>query len=202
MTSSTQRRPTAMPTPVDLQPAAQRLARLVEAVPDGALGRPTPCAAYAVGDLLDHLASFLLAFTAAAAKAPLDRAPQADAARLAADWRTRISADTLALAEVWRDPGAWSGMTAAGGVELPGEVAGVVALDELVLHGWDLARATGQPSGYDGPGLEDVHATVLHFRANGIEGLFGPEVPVAGDAPLLDRILGAAGRDPDWAPPR
>jgi hypothetical protein len=35
-------------------------------------------------------------------------------------------------------------MTEVGGNTLPGEVTGVVALDEVVLHGWDLARATGQ----------------------------------------------------------
>ena len=33
----------------------------------------------------------------------------------------------------------------AGGVELPGEVCGLVAIDEVLLHGWDVARATGQP---------------------------------------------------------
>ena len=93
-------------------------------------------------------------------------------------------------------------MTGAGGVDLPGEVAGVVALDELVIHGWDLAKATGQPAGYDGPELDAVHEMVQQFRAGGIEGLFGPLVDVPDDAPLLDRILGLAGRDPDWQPPR
>lgn len=93
-------------------------------------------------------------------------------------------------------------MTAAGGVNLPGDAAGVVALDELVIHGWDLAKATGQPARYDGPGLEAVHGMVQHLRAAGIEGLFGPLVPIPEDAPLLDRILGVAGRDPAWEPPR
>ena len=36
------------------------------------------------------------------------------------------------------------GTTKAGGLELPGEVAGLVALDELVIHGWDVARSSGQ----------------------------------------------------------
>ncbi len=93
-------------------------------------------------------------------------------------------------------------MTAAGGVDLPAAVAGVVALDELVIHGWDLAKATGQPAGYDGPELEAVHGMVQHFRSSGIEGLFGPPVLVPDDAPLLDRILGIAGRDPSWEPAR
>jgi uncharacterized protein (TIGR03086 family) len=92
-------------------------------------------------------------------------------------------------------------MTAAGGVELPGEVAGVVALDELVLHGWDLAKALGRPAGYDGPGLDAVLDMVGGFRAAGVEGLFGPEVSVPADAGLFDRVLGLAGRDPSWQPP-
>ena len=92
-------------------------------------------------------------------------------------------------------------MTAAGGVDLPGEVAGVVALDELVIHGWDLAKATGQPAVYDGPELDAVHDLVQQFRDGGVEGIFGPPVDVPHDAAVLDRILGLAGRDPDWHAP-
>lgn len=191
-----------MSTQLDLEPAARRIAGLVAAVPADALGRPTPCDRYTVGDLLDHIAGFALAFTAAARKTPLDGAPPGDAGNLAPDWRERIPRHLIAAGEAWRDPEAWTGMTAAGGVDLPGEMAGAVALDELVIHGWDLAMATGQPAGYDGPGLEAVYETVNHFRAAGIEGLFGPAVQVPDDAPLLDRILGLAGRDPAWAPGR
>ena len=105
------------------------------------------------------------------------------------------------MADAWDDPAAWTGRTAAGGVELPGDVAGIVALDELVLHGWDLAKATNQLAGYDGPGLEAILAFVDEFRERGIEGLFGPEVPVPDSAPLFDRVLGKTGRDPGWEPP-
>lgn len=184
---------------IDLGPAGQRLATLVAAVPEDALGRPTPCAEYTVGDLLDHIAGVSPAFVAAARKTPLDGAsPEGGAANLAPDWRTRIPADLDALVEAWRDPAAWEGMTAAGGVDLPGDLAGRVALDELVLHGWDLAKAVGQPAGYDGPGLDDVHQMVLQFQGAGI---FGPAVPVPEEAPLFDQILGLAGRDPAWRPP-
>jgi uncharacterized protein (TIGR03086 family) len=177
------------------------MAPLVEGVPDDALSRPTPCRDYTVGDLLEHIAGAALAFTAAAVKRPIGRAPSGDAARLSADWRDRVPHDVLGVAQAWGDAEAWTGTTAAGGVELPAEVAGVVALDELVIHGWDLAKATGQAAAYEGPELEAVHTTVAHFRSSGIEGLFGPQVAVPDDAPLFDRILGLAGRDPRWEPP-
>ncbi len=185
----------------NLDPAVVRMIRLVEGVPDSGLGRPTPCDAYSVGDLLDHIAGVAIAFTGAATKHPVPPPPDATAANLASDWRERIPRDFVVMSEAWRDPAAWTGMTQAGGVDLPAELAAVVALDELVIHGWDLAKATGQTSGYDGPDLDAVHETVQHFRSSGIEGLFGPEVPVPGDAPLLDRILGLTGRDPRWVSP-
>ena len=191
-----------MSTQLDLEPAARRLADLVAAVPDDALHWPTPCERYTVGDLLDHIGGLALAFAAAARKTPLDGAASGDASRLAPDWRDRIPRDVITAGEAWRDPDAWTGMTAAGGVDLPGDVAGVVALDELVLHAWDLAKATGQPAGYDGPGLEAVHDLANQFQSAGVEGIFGAAVEVPETAPLFDRILGLAGRDPAWEPGR
>jgi uncharacterized protein (TIGR03086 family) len=178
------------------------MAALVAGVTDDDLARPTPCHDYAVGDLVDHIQGFARGFIAAAAKTPVGAAPSGDAARLGPDWRVQIPRDVMTLAGAWRAPEAWTGMTAAGGVELPAEMAGVVALDELVIHGWDLAKATDQPAAYDGPGLEAVYGMVNHFRALEVEGLFGPLVEVPADAPLFDRILGVTGRDPGWEPPR
>jgi uncharacterized protein (TIGR03086 family) len=186
---------------IDLGPAVARLQALVGAIPSDALGRATPCREYTVGDLLDHVHRAARGFTAAAVKAPVAGPRSVDGANLGDDWRDRISADLDALADAWRDPSAWTGMTAAGGVDLPGDLAGAVALDELVIHGWDLAKATGMAAGYDGPGLDTVLATVQHFRSARVDGLFGTAVDVPDDAPLLDRILGITGRDPDWQPP-
>lgn len=194
-------------TVVDLTPATRRMAALLDGVADDTLDRPTPCPDYRLGDLVEHVGGLSLAFAAAARKATDDLAsqqgPSGDASRLGDDWRTRISRDLDDLAVAWRDPSAWTGMTQAGGIELPGEQAGIVALDELVLHGWDVARASGQPYDPDPALLEIVHDFVAQFSGPGMdeqrEGLFGPEVEVPADAPLLDRVLGLAGRDPGWS---
>jgi uncharacterized protein (TIGR03086 family) len=180
---------------------------LARGVPVELLGAPTPNPDYALGDLLDHVGGMALAFTGAAAKDTghaTSQGPSGDASRLGDDWRTRIPRDLVALAEAWRDPNAWTGMTKAGGIELPGEVAGLVALDELVIHGWDVARASGQPYDCDPTSLEAVHGFVVQFSEPGMEaereGLFGPVVEVPDDAPLLDRVIGLTGRDPAWSP--
>ena len=192
-------------TTLDLGPAAVRMADLVRNVTDDQLAGPTPCPDYSLGDLIDHVGGLALAFTGAAAKdvgGSGAQGPSGDAARLVDDWRTRIPADLAALAEAWRDPEAWTGMTSAGGVALPGEVAGLVALDELVVHGWDVARASGQPYDCDEASLGAVRGFVEQSSAPGQEearqGLFGPVVDVPAGAPLLDRVIGLTGRNPDW----
>jgi uncharacterized protein (TIGR03086 family) len=192
---------------IDLEPATHRMGDLVSAVRADQLGAPTPCPAYQVGDLLDHIGGLAMAFTGAATKSAgvaTGPGPSVDARRLGPDWQTRIPRDLAGLADAWRDPAAWTGMTRAGGVDLPGSVAGLVALDELVLHGWDVARATGQPYDVDPALLAAVHGFLADFarpeqaamRAN----IFGPVVVVPDDAPLLDRVLGLGGRDPGWTP--
>jgi uncharacterized protein (TIGR03086 family) len=187
---------------IDMTPACQRTTDVLMKVTDGQLTAPTPCENYRVGDLLHHIGGLALAFTAAARKdlGPLtDTAPRVDAAQLDADWRTSYPARLAELARAWKDPDACQGMTRAGSVDLPGEVAGSVALTEVVIHGWDVARATGQPYDIDPATAEACLAHVSQVAAEGpVEGLFGPAVPIADDAPVLDRIIALSGRDPTW----
>jgi uncharacterized protein (TIGR03086 family) len=183
------------------------MAELVGNVTDDMLGAPTPCPDYTLGDLVEHIGGMALAFTAAATKDTADtgaQGPSGDASRLGDDWRARIARDLAALADAWQDPAAWTGTTRAGGLDLPGEVAGLVVVDELVVHGWDVARASGQPYECDEALLGAAHGFVSQFSGPGQEssrdGLFGPVVEVPHDAPLLDRLVGLAGRDPSWSP--
>lgn len=191
---------------LDLRPATREVARLLDGVTDDQLSAPSPSDCD-VATLLDHLMGLTTAFTWAAEKSiprGASRPPSPSRTTLDPDWRSVLPGRLDALAEAWSRPSAWEGTTEAGGVRLPGEVAGVVALDEVVLHGWDLARATGQDFRCDPASAE----AVLGFTERSAQpdqaamrtGLFGPVVPVADDAPTLDRALGFAGRDPAWAP--
>ena len=118
-----------------------------------------------------------------------DQTASGDASRLEPGWRDRIAADVVALATAWRDPAAWTGMTKAGPVEMPGEVGGLVALDELVVHGWDLAVATGQAFTAGDEDLEAAKVFLAMLSGPGTEEMrgdaFGPERDVdrLGSAP-------------------
>jgi uncharacterized protein (TIGR03086 family) len=184
----------------DLEPAARRVAALLDGVPDPALNAPTPCD-MVLATLLDHFMGLTEGLAASARKEPTD-APQASADHLDPDWRVLLPKRLDTLVAAWREPGAGEGMTTAGGIELPATDVAAVTLDELVIHGWDLARATGQP--YE-PDPADVAAIMPFLEAfgsgQGVPGLFGPSVPVRDDAPAFDRALGLSGRDPGWRPP-
>jgi uncharacterized protein (TIGR03086 family) len=186
---------------VDLASAADRVTRLLDGVTDDRLEAPTPCADTTVGALLSHLLGLAEAFRAAAAKEPDPGAPPAVQPAPDPQWRTLLPQRLDALVAAWRDPAAREGKTSAGGVEMPAATIAVVALDELVLHGWDLARATGQAYAADPESVQACLGFVeAAARPEGVPGLFGPPVAVPADAPVLDRLVGLSGRDPSWTP--
>jgi uncharacterized protein (TIGR03086 family) len=189
---------------IDIRPAADRTAKLVTSVADEQLDLRTPCPDARLGDLIDHVGSLSRAFLASARKEAGDRAgppPPPSAANLGPGWRDQMTGDLHALADAWQEPEAWEGFTKAGGIELPAEVAGLVVLDELVVHGWDIAVASGQPYQPAALEVEGAMSFVGSFDAPRDGSLFGPVVPVADSAPPLDRLIGMTGRDPQWRPP-
>ncbi|MFF0360483.1 TIGR03086 family metal-binding protein [Streptomyces sp. NA02536] len=194
------------PITLDFGPQTRIVARLAEGVRDDRLADPTPCPQYAVRHVLGHLLGLAVAFRDAGRKdlgATTDTGPQSALPDIGPGWREELPKVLDELAQVWREPAAWTGMTRAGGFDMPGEVTAAVAVDELVVHGWDLARATGQAYVPDPAALAASHA-FLRAAAEESErgdGIFGPVVPVPSDAPLLDRTIGLSGRDPGWTRP-
>lgn len=192
--------------PLDLDPPVRRIRALLLGVDDADLAEPTPCPDWPVAALLDHLMGLSYAFTQAARKrtdAPgtAGPPPQPSAADLSPQWRSRLPVLLEELATAWKEPAAWTGTAVAGGVTLPATVMGMVAVNELVMHGWDLARATGQDYAADPRTLEILVEFLGEGPAEGTPGLFGPVVTVDPEEDLLRRAVGLAGRDPDWRPP-
>lgn len=192
-----------MTTRLDLGPAARRLMTLAEGVTDDMLGARTPCGDYAVRDLLGHAMALTVAFRDAGAKAgtPLQDAPPAPPA-LDGDWRGQLPGRLMAMAEAWSAPQAWEGVTKVGGMTLPAQVAGQAGLNELVIHGWDLARALGQPYSCDEASASacmEFLSLMASMAEPGQPGPFGPAVGVQPGAPALDQAVGLSGRDPLWA---
>jgi len=192
-------------TTLDLGTQTRVIAGLAEGVSDEQLADATPCPDCAVRNMLGHLLGLSVAFRDAARKdlgVTTNTAPDAAAPDIGPGWRGELPKVLDELADAWRDPAAWTGMTRAGGVDLPGEVAAAVAVDELVIHGWDLARATGQDYAPDPAALQASHDFLLAAANDPSRGggIFGPVVPVPPEAPLLDRAVGLSGRDPGWTP--
>ncbi|WP_436493841.1 TIGR03086 family metal-binding protein [Actinokineospora sp. HUAS TT18] len=186
----------------DLQLSADRVADVIAAIDESTLDDPTPCTEYRVREILGHMDTLTQAFRAAAAKdlgELTDRDPTAAVPTLADGWRDRIPTQLDALVHAWRSPEAWSGMTRAGGVDLPGEVAGIIALNEITLHGWDLAVATRQAYPVDEKSARACLSFVETF-GDDRPPIFGPAVPVAAGAPVFDQVLALSGRNPDWTP--
>jgi uncharacterized protein (TIGR03086 family) len=189
----------------DLGPATRQLTRLVEEVRDDQLTAPTPCPDYSLGDLLDHVHGLALAFSAAARKEQLpvgDQAPAGDASQLPEDWRAAIGRRLEELAVAWRDETAWEGLTTVAGVTLPAADMAAVAMDEVVVHGWDVARASGQELFLEDDALTPAREFVAMMSGPGSEEArgqaFGPALPVPDGASALDQVIAGNGRNPAW----
>lgn len=118
------------------------LNEMVASLDDAQLDAPTPCAAFAVRDVLGHMVGGATMFAAAFRGDTPEDPPERDVV-------SAFPQAMAALSAAVRSPGALDRTIHAPFGEVPGEVfARFVALDGLV-HGWDIAIASGQP--YDPP---------------------------------------------------
>lgn len=180
----------------DLEPATTEMTRLMRSVDAAALDGPTPCDEWAVRNLLAHIHQFVDVFATNARKGPVD--PPND---LVDDWQVAIPAALDDLASAWAEPSAWEGRVSAGGIEMDAADNALVAVEELTVHAWDLARATGQDIAASDAMLDHVDEFFARFSPpDSDDGPFGPRGPVPTDATHLDRVVALTGRDPRWSP--
>jgi uncharacterized protein (TIGR03086 family) len=174
-----------------LAEAAPRTVAVVRAIRDDQFDLPTPCADYTVRDLLQHLFQVVLNFQRLAVRQPTDWADTTDL--LTDGWRDRFAAEAERLIEAWADPAAVEGVSP--GMGLPQETLGDMALADLTVHGWDLARATGQPYEAAPAAVATLDAFMDRMGDTGRRmGAFGAAVDAPPDAAPLDRLLARMGR--------
>jgi uncharacterized protein (TIGR03086 family) len=100
--------------------------------------------------------------------------------------------------DAWSKPEAWEGDRNVMGSATPAADIAALLIAEMVLHGWDIAQATGQDYHCDDAVARNVLQTVeaqgeLFRQYQG----FAAIVPVPADATAFDRALSLSGRDPE-----
>jgi uncharacterized protein (TIGR03086 family) len=186
-----------------LRAVLDELAGVVGAISPGQQDDPTPCTEYTVSQLRDHVLGWLTTFADGFAD-PGGQAPQADISgyHAAADPAAEVRSAAGRLGRALRD-GAAQRPLRLGEAAMPGEMALGMILWEYQVHGWDLARATGQKWS---PPADATQASLSFAPAmltddyQGQGKAFAPPVDVPAGAPPLDRLLGLSGRDPAWSP--
>lgn len=162
--------------------AGERIARTTD------LDAPTPCTEWSVRDLVNHMLDTQRYFASAGrgeqASPPGPNPPDTLSEDPAQDW-------AAARAEVIGVFGA------EGVIEKTGPAIGIAFADAL-LHGWDVAKATGQdatmPDGLAEAAYQTIHG---RFTEEQRKGVFGPELEVAADATPQHRLLAYTGRQPN-----
>jgi uncharacterized protein (TIGR03086 family) len=158
------------------------------------LGDRTPCEKFTVAELLDHLGSTLSSSVRAARKEPQPGDGLAPAMSPAA-----VTESAALAGEAWADPAAYEGATEFGPGEMPAAFAAAITLQELALHGWDLACAAGRPFTLSEETARITLGVVEQIAEQArATGGYGAPVAVSADASALHRALAASGRNPEW----
>ncbi|MCK2237375.1 MULTISPECIES: TIGR03086 family metal-binding protein [unclassified Crossiella] len=166
------------------------------------LGAATPCSEYDVRGLVNHLLFWGPSLEGAGRKesVPPPAASEGEVDLVGDGWVGALAGQVGRTVEAWGQGSAWEGLTWMGGAEqIPAAVVGGMVVAELVVHGWDLARATGQVVEWDAGLVDFLFEQVSMTAQQGREmGVYGEEVVVSSSASTVDRVLGLTGRDPGW----
>lgn len=178
---------------IDFRDGCAELSRIIAQVTDDDLSLPTPCTDLDVAGLLRHVEEFATGFTEAAGSSPTG--PGVDDVR-GDGRRARIAAHVTDLGGAWATPQPWAGTGDQGGLALPNETWGRIALTEVIVHGWDLAVAIGARYRPPSELVQACHDHVAAFVPNApIPALWGDRV-VVGENDLLESTVAITGRDP------
>ncbi|MFG3056150.1 TIGR03086 family metal-binding protein [Kitasatospora sp. NPDC048239] len=183
--------------------AAAEAARIAHGVRAEQLDGPTPCADFDTRALVNHWV--LYTSHGLEHRARREQLPQELTERdFTADpaWAEGYAKQLDRAVAAWADPQAWEGeIDLGGGAAMPATAIARMLIAELLVHGWDVAAATGRPVEV----TDELARVVLELVEEYAEMFrqydgFADPVPVPAAAPLFEHALAASGRDPRWAP--
>lgn len=162
------------------------------------LDDPTPCASWKVRDLINHLVGGTYFFAAVAETGQPPNGQEAPDFTSGNFTETFEQGARQAVA-AFRAPGAMEKPMTLPFGQLPGAVFVTIASTDTFSHGWDLARATGQPTDLDPALAAQLLENARSFLPDAMRGPdgqapFGPRVEVPESAPAADRLAGFLGR--------
>ncbi|MFF3458784.1 TIGR03086 family metal-binding protein [Streptomyces sp. NPDC002730] len=184
-----------------LTECATEAARIARGVSADQLTAPTPCKEWDVRGLVNHLV--LYSSHGLEHRALRKQLPEELTGRdftTEADWAEQYAAQLDRAIAAWSDPAVWEGEVDLGFAAMPAPEIASLITKELAVHGWDLARATGQDHRISEAAaaliltVVDEHAEVYR-QYDG----FADPVPQPDEAPAFERALADSGRDPRWA---
>jgi len=185
---------------MDMATTIERSANATAAVARGV--RPeqfenaTPCNDWTVEGLMNHLIGTMEYFAARGAGQAAGL-PQSAPRTSYEDTVKHLETAAGATAEAWGRPGALEQTIDTGASKMPAAAMAPMVASEILTHGWDLARATGQRMPVDDIDIDQVLAGMrqtLQPEARGKS--FGPETQAPQDAPAIDRLAAFLGRTP------
>jgi uncharacterized protein (TIGR03086 family) len=172
---------------------ASQFMQRAKAVPDGAWDKPSPCEGWLARDIVRHIVEWMPAFFLSYAAIEFPKTPSVDADPVGA-WEVVSDAIQAALDDP--DVAAREFDMPMGRLTLEQAVA-MICIGDVLVHTWDLARATGLDEALD---AGEVHRLVEAMEQMDEpmrqSGHYGARIEVPGDVDEQTRLIAFTGRRP------
>jgi len=182
--------------PTEHQRALAATRVVVAGIGDDQWSLPTPCSEWNVRELVNHIVTGnFWAAELGSGKTIAEVGDRLDGDTVGTDPAASYRASAEAAADAFNAPGAMDAPCAVSYGPVPGSVYCGHRILDVTIHGWDLAKATGQDATID-PELVDAIAAIIAPQIDMLagSGMFGTTVGIAADADPQTRLLSQLGR--------
>jgi len=184
-----------------MQKVVSEANRVVSGITPEQLDLPTPCSDWDVRALLNHVTGGSDMFAEGVSQGAISDERVGELLgtdRLGDDYQGAFAAATQRALDAFGTPGAAEKMVTLPFGTMPAGAALNIAIFDVTVHAWDLAKATGQSTTLDPEVVDPALAVGTQMIGDDMRegGMFGAAVPIADDAPASDRLAAFAGRQP------